>query len=342
LRVCWAAYGDLGQPTGGYVYDRLVVAGLRALGDDVTLADLAMDPSLPARAPDGAPFDAVVGDALCVRELGAIFEDARRGVARVLLVHHLTSWEVEHVAEEGLRATEARAISASDRIVVTGDATGARVAAEYPGHALDVVVPGADRLPRLSHRRDGEGRLRLLFVGSLIPRKRVLLLLDAMERADLPGLVLTLVGDAGRDPEHAAAVRARIDASRVLRGAVRIAGVADDEALSRALSEADALVLPSSLEGYGMALTEALHAGVPVLVSRPTAIAAGLLGSAASIVFDDAEDLARASRRLAGDSAMRASLRAAAEAIVLPRWLDTVRAFRESLARSAKRQRSPA
>jgi glycosyltransferase involved in cell wall biosynthesis len=334
LRVCWAAYGDLGQPTGGYVYDRLVVSGLRARGDDVTLADLACEPSRLPAAADGGAFDAVVGDALCVRELGPIFEGTSRGVARVLLVHHLTSWEVEHTDDVLLRAVEARAIAASDRLVVTGDATGARLAAEHPGRAIDVILPGADRLVRLPHAPDDRGRARLVFIGSLIARKRVPLLLDAIEEASDPRLALTLVGDADRDPEHAAAVRARVEASRVLRAAVRFAGIADEAALSRVLSESDALVLPSSLEGYGMVLTEALHAGVPVFVSRPTAIAAGLVGSPAAVVCDDAKGLAALLRRFAGDGAMRAALRAAAEAAVWPRWSDTVRAFGEALGRA--------
>jgi glycosyltransferase involved in cell wall biosynthesis len=337
LRVCWAAYGDLGQPTGGYVYDRLVVAGLRAQGDEVTLADLAASASLPAAAEDGRPFDAIVGDALCVRELGPIFQRTAHGVARVLLVHHLTSWEVEHAGDETLRGLEARAIAGSDHIVVTGEATGARLAAEHPGRPIDVILPGADRLDRLPHARDARGQVRLVFVGSLIARKRVPLLLDAMEQAAHPRLALTLVGDAERDPEHAAAVRTRVNASPLLRGAVRIAGVADEGALSHVLSEADALVLPSSLEGYGMALTEALHAGVPVFVSRPTAIAAGLMGSPAAAVFDDARELAAVLRRFTTDDAMREAMRVAAEAMVLPRWVDTSRAFRESLRRTCAR-----
>jgi glycosyltransferase involved in cell wall biosynthesis len=335
LRVCWAAYGDLGQPTGGYVYDRLVVAGLRAAGDDVTLADLAgASPALPATAARGGRFDVVVGDALCVKELGPIFEGTGGRPARVLLVHHLTSWENEHAADEGLRAIERRAIAASDRIAVTGYATGARLATEHPGHAIDVILPGADRLARLPPAPDDHGRVRLVFVGSLIPRKRVPLLLEALERAAHPRLALTLIGDAARDPEHAAAIRERVAGSEVLRAAVRFAGVADEAALSVALSGADGLVLPSSLEGYGMVLTEALHAGVPVLVSRPTAIAAGLAGSGAAAVFDDAGGLAAVLRRFADDRAMRASMRAAAGAMELPRWADTAVAFRETLRRA--------
>ena len=39
VRIAWIVYGDLDQPTGGYVYDRLVVEGLRAGGDEVEVVD---------------------------------------------------------------------------------------------------------------------------------------------------------------------------------------------------------------------------------------------------------------------------------------------------------------
>lgn len=342
MRLCWAVYGTLDQPTGGYVYDRIVAGGLRARGDRVDVVDLLVDGTLPAHAGDGEPYDAIVGDALCIRELGPGFERAAGGTARVLLVHHLTSWELEHAEDEGLRAAEARAIAAAHRIVVTGDATGARLSTEYAGAAagIDVVIPGADRLPRPSRPPRRDGVLSLLFVGSLIARKRLLLLLDAVEAVnerspgDRPGLFVTLVGDGQRDPGHAARIAERIERSAVLRGCVRVAGVEDEEALARTMARSDALVLPSSLEGYGMVLTEALHAGLPVLVSRATALASGLAKNPAVLVFDDALDLARRLEALASDPERRAALHVAALATDLPRWEGTIEAFRSAITRA--------
>ncbi len=328
MRVTWLVYGDLEQPTGGYVYDRLVVAGLRAAGDDVAVVD-------PRDAGHAAPArltgDVLVGDALGVAEVGPLFEAAAGSARRVLLVHHLPSWEEERTDREALRALEARAIAASDRAVVTSATTGARLGGEYPGLGADVVVPGADRLPRRP-RAERSGALRLVFVGSVIPRKRLHLLFDALERLGDTPFTLHMAGDAGRDPAHAAAMRARVHRSPALRGRVVADGVLDDGALADRLASVDALVLPSSLEGYGMVIAEALATGLPVFAARPAAVAAGVAGHPAVAVFDDSADLAAALETFARDEAVRAAMTRAAGSASLPTWEGCVAAFRAALA----------
>lgn len=334
MRLAWIVYGDLAQPTGGYVYDRLVVEGLRTRGDRVDVVD-PVDPRLVAEASEGA--DALVGDGLCVRELGPLFEGAPRSTARVLLVHHFPSWEVERTDWHALRALEARAVRASDLLVATSTTTRDRLACDHPGTATEVVVPGADWLPRHARAPSPDARVELLFVGSLVARKRVTLLLDALEHLAEPGLSLTLLGDSQREPEHARAMVDRIEASTVLRSCVTIAGVAGDEALARWLARADALVLPSSLEGYGMVLTEALHAGLPVIAARPAARAAGIADLGAVRVFDDADNLAPLLRQFAHDPALRTAMRREADALVLPGWVESIAAFRRSIGGARRR-----
>ena len=129
MRIAWFAYGDLAQPTGGYVYDRLVVGGLRARGDAVDVVDPRGGERLSERV------EVVVGDALCAPELGPLFEGAPASMVRVLLVHHFASWELDRPDADAdtqaktLPAIEARAVRASDRLVVTGLATRDRLVA---------------------------------------------------------------------------------------------------------------------------------------------------------------------------------------------------------------------
>ena len=48
-RIAWVVYGSLEQVSGGYIYDRLIVEQLRALGDSVTVISLTPGASdLPA------------------------------------------------------------------------------------------------------------------------------------------------------------------------------------------------------------------------------------------------------------------------------------------------------
>jgi glycosyltransferase involved in cell wall biosynthesis len=326
VHIAWVVYGDLAQPTGGYIYDRLVVEGLRARGDEVAI----VDPLVPA-ARERA--DVWVGDALCVREVGPLFEDIgllEPTSARVLLVHHLPSWETERTDRESMRECEARALASSDHVVATGAVTGERLARDLPGLVVDVVVPGADRLPRVP-RLPGTGPVEILLVGSIVARKRVGLLLDALETLPAPRPRLTLLGDPGREPAYARSVAERIEASVSLRGSVTIAGVVGDEELAHRLACADALVLPSSLEGYGMVLTEALHAGLPVIAARPAADAASIAAHGAVRVFDDGRDLAEVLARFAHDPALREAMRHAADASPLPTWSGAIEAFRRTL-----------
>jgi glycosyltransferase involved in cell wall biosynthesis len=345
MRVAWIVYGDLAQMTGGYVYDRIVVEGLRSRGEEVALFDPRKHGAVQRII--SASFDAVVGDGLCAPHLGRSFERLADGPARVLLVHHLTSWEIEREAGDVMRAIEARAVQASDRLIVTGHATAARLRADHPGRPIAVVIPGADRLGRRPRApRIGE-QVELLFVGSIIPRKRLGLLLDAVERISDPRLLLTVVGDWGRDPEHARAMAARIAASPLLRAQTQAVGSIDDEGLAVRMARADALVLPSSLEGYGIVLVEALHAGLPVIATGASARAAGL-GASDVTVFDDGPGLVRAIRRLLEAPLSSASEPRSTGDTPLSRWSETVAAFRRVLrqtmapaARAPERARRP-
>ena len=339
LRGGWIVGGDLAQCTGGYVYDRLVIEGLRSRGHTIDVVDPKEFENAPAAGKAGS-WDVVVGDALWVREIGRGFARAARAAARVLLVHHLASWEVERSDRGAMRAVEGRAIAASDHLVATSEATRSRLGLEHPGRAVDVVVPGADRLPCLARLPRNDSLVQLIFVGNVIPRKRVPMLLDALERLADPRLILTLVGDRGRDPLHAREVAARIDGSKVLQASVTTVGPLDDHALAQAMARADALVLPSSLEGFGMVIAEAIHAGLAVFAARDAARAAGIGDEPAALVFDDGPGLTDAIRRFAEHPSRRAAMHRAAERTTLWRWADAIASFEQVLTRAMASERA--
>jgi len=301
--VALVVYGPLAQRTGGYLYDALMVRELGARGRPVSVVEIERGEAAGAVAErvmgTGAPV--VVFDELCHPELAEALP--RVEAARVLLVHHLTAWEPGAPAAH--LPLEAACVAAADLVVATSEPTRERLERELaPSAPVVAVEPGADRLPfppKLTPARDAA---RLLFVGALGPRKRVLPLLDAAADA---GLGLAIVGEP-RDAAYAERVRARARET-----GAEVLGALDDDALSLALADADALVLPSALEGYGMVVTEALAAGVPVIVTRAAAVAPALSHEDNALVVEEAE-LPRALARYASDRELRARLAAGAAA----------------------------
>ena len=329
MRVAWILYGDLDQRTGGTIYDAEVIDGLRRAGDDVRVIGLRQGASVLGQARrlvrQLAMLDAdvVVGDELCFRELAIAFRFIES--RRVLLVHHWTAWEPELGRFERAiaHARESAALSAADIVVTTSETTRARL----PRPGARVVRPGSDRLGA----RVGAGGGGLVFLGSVTARKRVLPLVRAFA-AGAAGR-LAIIGSTTRDPAYVTRVREAVEGAGVADRVVLRGEVSDDD-VAQALCDADALVMPSSLEGYGIAAAEALWAGVPVIAARTPGLeeALGPFGDASILVNDD-DALIAALRAITHDAALRSSLASAARGARarLPTWRDCATAFRDAL-----------
>jgi glycosyltransferase involved in cell wall biosynthesis len=377
VRIAWVLYGSLEQRTGGTIYDARVIDGLRRAGDEVHVVSLDDDDApraahgfartLPpiarvatmakaglalARQIEDIDPEIVVGDELCFRELGIAFrrlgawarraEGARR-VRRVLLVHHLTAWELElsPLRRRLVRAAERFAIDASDAVIVTSRTTRERLVSEGVRERIDVVLPGADRLSESESESESEGGrardVRFVVLGAVVGRKRVVEVVRAFARGAARGGRLAIVGSTTRDAAYVAAVREEI-ARLGIGERVVMDGEVDDAGVARALARADVLVMPSTLEGYGIAATEAIHAGVPVIAARAQGLEEALAPCPDAIIFADDEDtLALALDRFAHDHALRTAMTEGARAASprMPTWASCAEAFRAALTASA-------
>jgi glycosyltransferase involved in cell wall biosynthesis len=338
LRVAWVIYGSLDQVSGGYIYDRLVVEQLRALGDRVTIVSLEPNGgSLPALGSND--YDVVVGDELCFRELGPMFRGAPAGLRRVLLIHHLTAWEhAPGASRDQLLALEKAAIDAADACIVTSRVSAARLQLEHLTRQALVAEPGADRFerPASAGQEPSGALLRLLFVGNILPRKRVLELARAFAELSSQHAELVLVG-AELSPGYAEEVRTVIARAQVT-GRVQWLGSLDAAGVAAQLALADVLVLPSALEGYGMVLSEALWSGLPIIAARVGAAEELVSRTSAGLLYepDDARGLGAALASFVADRDLRSTLRRAAglSSERLPRWKDTALAVRATLSKS--------
>ncbi len=332
MRIAWVLYGDLAQRTGGTIYDREVVDGLRRAGDEVHVVSL---PRRLVRELHAIAPDVVVGDELCFRELAIAFRLlGKRRPRRILLVHHLTAWEIElsPLRRRAVRLLESLAIRASDRLVTTSCATRDRLVLEGTKTTIDVVQPGADRLERCARHARAGAEVGFVFVGAIAPRKRVLQLVQAF--ATVKGR-LVLVGSTARDERYVRNVRALITRLGIGERVV-LTGEIDDDGVARALATADVLVLPSSLEGYGIAATEAIWAGIPVIAARTPGLVEALSPCPDATLFvahEGPRALSDALSRFASDAALRSSMSAAAGAAGprMPTWAAGIEAFRSAL-----------
>jgi glycosyltransferase involved in cell wall biosynthesis len=336
----FAIPGDIHLPTGGYGYDRRLLALLGNAGVDVRHVPLpgtfpmpsADDLATTARAlrvpRDGAGAGTVlIVDGLAYGAMPHALIDAIPNPI-LALVHHPLCLEagLAEARQAELRVLETAALARAAHVVATSPTTAATLAADFgvPPARITVAPPGTDPAPRAHGTR---APLQLLAVGSVVPRKAYATLVRALAPLQQRGWYLTIVGPTGLDAAELAALLAAIRDCG-LQNRIALTGPASGDAVARHYAAADVLVSASLYEGYGMALTEALARGLPIVCTTGGAAAETVPDAAAiKVPPADTEALTGAIARLLDDAALRRRLGDAAWAAgqTLPRWEDTAR-----------------
>jgi glycosyltransferase involved in cell wall biosynthesis len=329
--------------SGGYIYDRRMVEGLRAAGHTVEVAALAGAYPLTddaARSSARAAWRALAAGTRPVIDGLALpaFLDLADELApqeAVGLIHHPTALETGHSEQDrlSLREAERRLMPVLPRIIVTSEPTAERLAADFGVQRarIAVVVPGTEEVPR--SRGSGGTSCHVLSVGTLIPRKGHDVLLRALARLFDLEWRLTIAGSPERDRVHTRTLSALAEQLGIANR-VRFAGEIPDAELETLWREADLFALATHWEGYGMVVAEALRRGLPVAVTAGGA-AASLVPIAAGVICPpgDHEGLSRAMRRLIFSPDLRHEMAEAAwqAGQNLPTWRTQTRAFAAAL-----------
>ena len=341
-RCAFVIPGDITLPTGGYGYDRRVLANFSDHGIEAShlaIAGSYPDPSREdfhstALAIAKTPKDAILlfdGLAYAVIPPALI-----RGFERpiVALVHHPLCLEagLDTTRAADLREMEIAALAEAQHVVVTSAMTGRTLVSDFgvPAANITIAEPGTDRAARATG--SGRQRVHLLAVGSIIPRKGYDVLVAALAGLTSRDWHLTIAG-AERDADTAATVRSAVDNAGLSKH-VTFKGAVGDTELAALYAAADLFVMPSLFEGYGMVLTEAMARGLPIICTTGGA-AAETCPDAAALKVEPGNPNAfrQALTSLLGNNKLRQRMSDASwtAAQTLPTWDDTTRRIAAAL-----------
>ena len=268
-----------------------------------------------------------------------------RAAAQVVTVHDLDFLDNPERTRAEIRRDYPMLAAAhanrADRVIAVSRHTAGEVENRLgvPASKITVCSPGRPQWPRrLVEPDDG----RILFLGTLEPRKNLGVLLDAYEQllAVYPTAPrLTLAG--GHTPDSAPLIERT--ARPPLAGRVELTGYVDPSRRQEQYRRALVFVLPSHTEGFGIPALEAMTCGVPVIAANRGALPE-VVGTAGLLVdATNPRALAEALHRVLADADVRERMRqggwAQAERFD---WRETARHVREAwaLAREARSRRS--
>lgn len=198
----------------------------------------------------------------------------------------------------------------SRRILAVSDASRDDIHCVY-GVPLDRIAtaePGVE--PELFHLIPSGEEPLILCVSTLHPHKNLERLVDAFSafHTRRPEYRLVLAGMRGF---HADAIERRIR-HHALESAVSITGWLPRPAILALYARARIAVFPSTFEGFGMPVLEAMAAGVPLIASAIPPIVETTAGTALLFSPGDTDALAGALEQFAADPAVRAGYAARA------------------------------
>ncbi|MER6249532.1 glycosyltransferase family 4 protein [Streptomyces griseorubiginosus] len=341
---------DPTAPSGGNAYDRRVCLDLPGFGWQVERHAVAGSWPRPAEAaraelaqtlralPDGT---VVLVDGLVACGVPEIIVPEAERLGIVVLVHLPLGDEtgLEPGLALELDAKEREVLRAVPAVVATSDWAVRRLVSHHglAPERVHVATPGADIAPLASGT---DGVSRLLCVAAVTPRKGQHRLIEALAGAqDLPWSCVC-VGGITQDPEYVAHLRMLIKRYG-LQDRLHLAGPKAGAELDASYAAADLMVLTSYAETYGMAVTEALARGIPVLATDVGGVAEAVGrapdGGVPGILVppEDPAALAAELRGWFGEADVRRRLKAAARGrrAALDGWATTARSLAGVLGR---------
>ena len=328
--IYFAIPGNLSTNTGGYHYDRRLIAELRKL--DTSVKTLALSDKFPF--PDeSALIDAnaifssipddsiVIVDGLAFGAMKSVTELHKNRIFLIALCHHPLAMEtgLTHEQKNLFLESETRALQCACHVFVTSWNTRKILVEDFciQNSKITVALPGTDTSPFALCKGSPP---KLLTCASLTQRKGHDVLIRALHQIRHLNWHARFVGDETLEPLWASELKTRVE-KRDLSDRVKFVGPVKN--LSSEYQNADIFILPSRFEGYGMVLSEALAHGLPIISTCAGAIPEVVPESAGILVEPGNHSaLASALEKVMINRDLRIKMQMSARkiALTLPSW----------------------
>lgn len=354
MRLGLLIYGSLDNVSGGYLYDRQLVRCLEANGDKVEVI------SIPMHHYSRNLIDNFSGDLfrkLASLKVDVLLQDELNHPSLVYMnrrinssihypvfaiVHHLRSSEYHPNWQQVIYSSiEKMYLKSVDGFIFNSKNTSQAVQDLIGSMDKTVVAyPAGDRLhPRLNQdyfatRAHQSSSLKILFVGNLIPRKGLHVLLASLHKIKDLNWHLSVAGSFESDRSYARRIM-QLLRDYNFEQRVILYGPQDDKELSMIMQENHVMAVPSYHEGFGIAYLEGMGFGLPAIATTS--------GGASEIIThgvdgylvprEDESLLADCIANLIGDKELLIEMSLAARARYLrhPTWDDSMHRIRNFL-----------
>lgn len=286
MRVGLLIYGSLDTLSGGYLYDRQLVNYLETKGDKVEVV------STPWRNYVQHLLDNFSGTffrKLAELELDILIQDElnhpslfylnrklkqETSYPLVSIVHHLRSREEYPDWQRTLYATvEKRYLQSIDGFIFNSESTRKDVEKSIEDSIDGVVAyPAGNRFQQaISHemirvRAQQDIPLQILFLGNVIPRKSLHILLAALRNIADKEWFLSVVGSLDHDAKYAHGIMQVVKSSGISKKVIFYGSLVEED-LEKILRKSHVMAVPSYHEGFGIVYLEGMAFGLPAIAT---------------------------------------------------------------------------
>ena len=337
--------GELDQKTGGYIYDARIIREMRLLGWHINVYSTAnskpgeeggVEEDLGSILSGIEDNEIVILDGLVMGRHPLVLSQHAHRLRMISLLHHPLSKEsgLTELEKDHLLHSEKAALASCIGVVTTSDFTSQQLSHMGVSESIiKTVIPGTDPSP-VSIGPHKHFSPRFLCVASVIPRKGLDTLVDALSQILHLDWECICAGSLDRKPGYASDILKKVR-DKKLSSRILFTGECSQSTIDKFYHISSIFVLPSMYEGYGMVLTEAATRGLPIISTTAGAIPNTLKSINAVLVPPgDTQSLAKAMEQaLVGESRNSEgfTIRANQAQKHFPDWKSTTKTFEEAI-----------